>query len=142
MKHRLNIFFDAEQIARLGEIAERQGISKSSIVVAAVASYLSPDALDRLSRQLEKLERDLAIAVETHALFVRFWLSVTTPVPASQQEAAKAQGTARYQSFIETLGRRLQRGDSLVREISAEIWPEKHARHAYASEEEIDDAGL
>jgi hypothetical protein len=59
------------------------------------------------------------------ALFVRFWLSVTAPVPASQQAASKAQGSQRYQGYIETLGRRLQRGDSLVREISQEIWPDQ-----------------
>lgn len=138
MKTRFNCYFDPKLADRLGELAVRQGVHRSQLVEAAVASFLSPDALDRreaayvrrldrLSRQLERVERDLTIAIEAQALFVRFWLSVTTPLPVSQQPAAKAQGTSRYQSYIETLGRRLQRGDSLVREISEEIWPERYA---------------
>jgi hypothetical protein len=72
-------------------------------------------------------ERDLAIAIETMALFVRFWLAVTPPLPESAQAAAKAKGAERYRDFVETLGRRLQRGNGLVREISLEIWPEQRS---------------
>jgi hypothetical protein len=61
------------------------------------------------------------------ALFVRFWLAVTPPLPESAQAAAKAKGAERYRDFVETLGRRLQRGNSLVREISLEIWPEQRS---------------
>jgi hypothetical protein len=108
------------------------------VIEAAIASLLSPDSvdmreaafvrrLDRHTRQLERLERDLAIAIETIALFVRFWLAVTPPLPESAQAAAKAKGAERYRDFVETLGRRLQRGNSLVREISLEIWPEQNS---------------
>ena len=144
MKSRLNCYFDPKLADRLGELAVRQGVHRSQLVEAAVASFLSPDALDRreaayvrrldrLSRQLERVERDLTIAIEAQALFVRFWLSVTMPVPAEQQAAAKAQGAQRYQGYIETLGRRLQRGDSLVREISEEIWPTQQTNGATGS---------
>ena len=125
-----------------------------------MASFLSPDALDRreaayvrrldrISRQIERVERDLTIAIEAQALFVRFWLSVTAPVPASQQAASRAQGSQRYQGYIETLGRRLQRGDSLVREISQEIWPDQRQQYQDSADaepdspaaSEVDDAG-
>ncbi|TWB34644.1 conjugal transfer protein TraG [Nitrospirillum pindoramense] len=137
MKSRLNCYFDPKLADQLTALALRQGVHRSQLVEAAVASFLSPDALDRreaayarrldrLSRQLERVERDLTIAIEAQALFVRFWLSVTMPIPAEHQAAAKAQGTQRYQNYIATLGRRLQRGESLVQEISVEIWPERH----------------
>jgi hypothetical protein len=145
MKLRFNCYFDPKLADRLGELAVRQGVHRSQLVEAAVASFLSPDALDRreaayvrrldrISRQLEKLDRDITIAIEAQALFVRFWLSVTAPVPASQQAASRAQGAQRYQGYIETLGRRLQRGDSLVREISEEIWPERYRAAQQQSE--------
>lgn len=135
MKHRLNIYFSSDLLGRLGDLAAQRGLTKSSIVEAALASFLSPDAadrreavfvrrLDRLTRQVERLERDLTIGVETLALFVRFWLAVTPPLPDTAQAAAKAQGSERYEAFIETLGRRLQQGRSLVREVSEEIYPE------------------
>lgn len=133
--YRLNLFIQPEHAKRLDELAAKKGVSKSSIVAAALASWLSPDAadqreaaiakrLDRLSRQAEKLERDQNILIETLALFVRYYLTVSTPLPEAHQEAAKAQGKARFEQFIEQLGRHLLRGRSLVREVYDEIQPD------------------
>jgi hypothetical protein len=136
MKTRLNIYLSPGQHEEIAALAAKRRVSKSSVIEAAVASMLSPDSadmreaafvrrLDRHTRQLDRVERDLAIAIETIALFVRFWLAVIPPLPESAQAAAKAKGAERYRDFVETLGRRLQRGNSLVREISLEIWPEQ-----------------
>ena len=68
--YRLNLFIQPEHAKRLDELAAKKGVSKSSIVAAALASWLSPDAadqreaaiakrLDRLSRQAERLVRDV-----------------------------------------------------------------------------------
>jgi hypothetical protein len=81
--------------------------------------------LDRHTRQLERVERDLATAIETVALFIRFGWRSHRHYPRAQAGAAKAKAAERYRDFVETLGRRLQRGNSLVREISLEIWPEQ-----------------
>ncbi len=132
---RLNLFIQPEHARRLDELAAMKGVSKSSIVAAALASWLSPDAgdrreaalakrLDRLSRQLEKLERDQTILIETLALYVRYFLTVSTPVPEGHQDAARAQGKARYTEFVERLGRHLLRGRSLVRDVVEELQPE------------------
>ena len=138
MKTRLNIYLSPGQHEEIAALAAKRRVSKSSVIEAAVASMLSPDSadmreavfvrrLDRHTRQLERVERDLAIAIETMALFVHFWLAVTPPLPESAQSAARAKGAERYRDFVETLGRRLQRGNSLVREISLEIWPEQRS---------------
>jgi hypothetical protein len=132
---RLNLFIQPDHAKRLDELATKKGVSKSSIVAAALASWLSPDAgdqreaatakrLDRLSRQFERLERDQNIQIETLALFVRYFLTVSTPVPEAHQEAAKAQGKARFEQFIEQLGRHLLRGRSLVKDVVQEIQPD------------------
>ena len=80
--------------------------------------------LDRLSRQFEKLERDQNILIETVALYVRYYLTVSTPLPESHQEAARAQGRARFEQFVEQLGRHILRGRSLVREVYEELEPD------------------
>ena len=119
--YRLNLFIQPEHAKRLDELAAKKGVSKSSIVAAALASWLSPDAadqreaaiakrLDRLSRQAERMERDQNIQIETLALFIRYYLTVSTPVPEAHQEAARAQGKARFEQFVEQLGRHLLRG--------------------------------
>jgi hypothetical protein len=55
---------------------------------------------------------------------VRYFLTVSTPVPEAHQDAAKAQGKVRFEQFIEQLGRHLLRGRSLVKEVIEEIQPE------------------
>lgn len=133
-QYRLNLFIQPEHARRLDELATKKGVSKSSIVAAALASWLSPDAggqretiiakrLDRLSRQFERLERDQNIQIEALALFIRYYLTVSTPIPEVHQEAAKAQGKARFEQFIEQLGRHLLRGRSLVRDVYQEVEP-------------------
>lgn len=156
MKMRLNCYFSPELLDELSKAATQRGVQKSVLVQAAVASFLSPDALDRReaayvrrldyqSRQIERLERDVTIAVESLALFVHHWLTVTPPLPASQQAAARAQGLKRYEGFIESLGRRLQQGKTLVREVSEEIFPESYKgteeRSPRQLDEEATDAG-
>ena len=132
---RLNIFIETDHARRLEELAALKGLSKSSIIAAALASFLSPDAadrreaafakrLDRLSNQFDKLERDQNILIETLALYIRYFLTVSAPVPEAQQEAARAQGRLRFQQFIEQLGRNLMRGRSLVKNIQEEVFPD------------------
>ena len=74
-----------------------------------------------MTRAIERLERHDAIGNEALALFVRFWLTSTPPLPDSALPAAQAKGRERYESFVEALGRRLAKGKSLSDEISREV---------------------
>lgn len=131
---RLNIFIEPDHAKRLDQLAVRKGVSKSAVIAAALSSFLSPDGgdqreaamakrLDRLSRQFDRLERDQNILIETVALYVRYFLTVSIPVPEGQQDAVRAQGRLRYAQFIEQLGRHIQRGRSLVREVHEDLSP-------------------
>ena len=115
--------------SQLADYAGRKRISQALVVEAALASFLSPDGserleaaisrrLDRHTRQLERLENHLKISNEALALFVRFWLTTTPPLPDTALAAAQASGRERYKGFIEALGRRLEKGQSLAQEIS------------------------
>lgn len=142
---RLNIFIEPDHAKRLDQLAAHKGVSKSAVIAAALASFLSPDAadqreaamgkrLDRLSRQFDRLERDQGILIETVALYIRYFLTVSLPVPEGQQDAARAQGRARYAQFIEQLARHIQRGRSLVREVHEEVAPDDLASQATTPE--------
>ncbi|MEO3434522.1 ribbon-helix-helix protein, CopG family [Inquilinus sp. CAU 1745] len=132
MRDRMNVYFPPEMLKQIVELADRKKLSRSAIVEAAVASFLSPDGadrreaaftrrLDRLSRQVQRMERDLGVTAETLALFVRFWLTITPPLPNDAQGAAQIKGRERFDGFIEALGRRLQKGQSFLREIPDDI---------------------
>jgi len=133
-RSRINVYLERNHEKRLADFCAMRGLSKSTVVAAALASFLSPEGadrreaaiarrLDKLGSQLERVSRDQTILIETLALFIRFELSVTAPLPESHQEAARAQGKARFQQFIEQLARHLQRGGSLVKDLSEEICP-------------------
>lgn len=137
MRDRLNLTLPVELIGRINELSERKRLSRSAIVEAAIASFLSPDGadrqeaaftrrLDRLSRQTARIERDVQINADMIALFVRFWLTVTPPLPDEAQSAAQIKGRERYEGFIETLGRRLQKGNSVLKEIPDDIGGIRH----------------
>lgn len=132
MRDRLNLTLPVELIGRINELAERKRISRSAIVEAALSSFLSPDAadqreaaftrrLDRLSRQAARTERDVQITAEMLGLFIRFWLTVTPPLPDDAQSAAQLKGRDRFEGFVQTLGRRLQKGTSILREIPDDV---------------------
>jgi len=132
MTYHLSVYLEDDLHAALQDFATRRGKSLSIVAAAAIASFLSPDAverqeavlarrLDRLSRQCERVERDLGISVEMLALFVRFWLAATPPVPETAQAAARAKGRERYEGFVEALGRRLAAGKLFTRELSLDL---------------------
>jgi predicted transcriptional regulator len=117
---------------KLADYANRKRVPQALVVEAALASHLSPDGadrleaalarrLDRITRQIERLERHVTISNEALALFVRFWLTSTPPLPDTAQAAAQAKGRERYEGFIEALGRRLARGRTLADELVTDI---------------------
>lgn len=127
-KQRLSVYLDPDLKRRLADFAERRSQSDSLVAEAAIASFLSPDAderkeaaigkrLDRIDRNIQRLERDVGIVNEAFALFVRFWLTSTAPLPESAQAAAHAKGGERYDKFLDALGRRLANGPRLGQEV-------------------------
>lgn len=130
-KQRLSVYLDPDLKRRLADFAERRGQSQSLIAEAAIASFLSPDAderkeaatakrLDRIDRNIQRLERDVGITNEAFALFIRFWLTSTASLPETVQAAARAKGGERYDKFLDALGRRLANGPRLRQEVSEE----------------------
>lgn len=133
-KQRLSVYLDPDVMKNLADYAARRDHSRSLIAEAAIASFLSPDAaerqeaattkrLDQLDRRMTRMERDVGIAVETLAVFVRFWLTNNPPLPEPAQAAARAKAGERYDAFVTALGRRLAKGPKLRQEISEDVGP-------------------
>ncbi|ARP98069.1 ribbon-helix-helix CopG family protein [Pseudorhodoplanes sinuspersici] len=130
-KARLSVYLDRDLMRSLADYAARRNQSRSLVAEAAVASFLSPDAderreaaiakrLDSIDRRMQRLERDVGIAIEMTAVFIRFWLSSTPQLPDAVQAAARAKSGERYDNFLDALGRRLAKGPKLRQEIGEE----------------------
>jgi len=107
---------------KTAQLTEFAPCNESLVAEAAMSSFVTPEdqrreaafmlRLDLLTRRIERMERDLAIAVRT------LWLGVTPSLPGDAREAAPAQGCERPELLLETLGRRLANEQSLQREVS------------------------
>jgi hypothetical protein len=132
MRHRINVYLPPEILQQVADFASRKKLSQSAIVEAAIISFLSPDGedrreaaftrrLDRLTRQVQRLERNTGVTMEMLAMFVRAWLNVTPPLPPDVQASAHAKAQKRYEGFVEALGKRMQKGQSFLHEIPEDI---------------------
>ena len=129
---RMNVYFDPELLKQVEALSLRRQVSKSAIIEAAVASFLSGDAsdrleaamsrrLDKIGRHLDTLDEDLAVLGETLSLFIHFWLTMTPPLPDSAKQSARIKGNERFEGFMQNLGRRLATGDRFLKELSRDM---------------------
>ena len=146
MKPRLNVHVADELFEKVDIAAKRPGVTKAAVVEAALMGFFSKEfddqrdgalirRLDRLTRQYDRLERNLSITTETLALFVRFFLTVTSPLPNTDQDAARALGKERFDYFTTQLARRLAGGKNMIRDVLEEISAEESD---FFTETEID----
>lgn len=117
-KPRINVHITRESWKQLDEATRRPGVSKASIVDAALRAFFAPEAadrrdavilrrMDRINGRLDRLERDFTVNAETLALFIRYYMTMTPPLPEQERDAAQALGKERFEYFIEQVMRRL-----------------------------------
>ncbi len=132
MKPRINIYLDDHVAAQLALLSKRPGLNKSRIVNDALDKLFNPERdqtfekamlrrLNHMSKSQAKIERNESIATETLALFVRYFLTITPPLPQAEQAAAHALGKERFEVFVAQVGRRLAQDQSLLNEVLARI---------------------
>lgn len=125
-KPRINLRLSLDAYDQLMLAAAAPGVTIGAIVEAALGEYFSPagsekqteaicSRLDRLEILNGTLERDLAVAAETTAMFARYWLTATPPLPELDRQAAHALGEKRFARFMqqvaEAVGRHRVRDD-------------------------------
>ena len=125
MKPRLHPYVSEFNHARVRALAARPNETESSVVDRALTAFFTEahddqrDAvllrrLDRLTRQFDRLEQKDTVLGETLALFVRYFLTVTPPLPPAHMDAARAKGEERFEAFLAQLGRDLQAGKRIL----------------------------
>lgn len=120
MKSRHQIWLDDDLGRELDRLGAKPGASKSALVADALRALFDRRAsgavddllkirLDRIGRTLGRIERDQKVLLESLALFVRYQLTVTAPLPEADR-AAQAVGRERFQRFVDQVGRQLAAG--------------------------------
>jgi hypothetical protein len=128
-KRRLCLYLDPKLGARLEKLAAKPGATMTNIVSDALRDFFDRQAndalderikerLDRSNSQINRMERDQRVILESLALFIRYQLTISNPVPESQLAAMQALGSDRFQTFIDEVGRRIAKGKGIGAEIA------------------------
>ena len=100
---------------KLADYAARKRVPQALVVEAALASHLSPDGadrleaalarrLDRMTRQMERIERHVTISNEALAVFVRFWLTARRPCRTPRLRPPRPKGASATKDSSKHLG--------------------------------------
>ena len=130
MRHRHALYLSEVMTQHLQIMAETHRLAKSEILERALKRYLANESGDppadllvlqqeSNTRSFRRLERDLAIATELIATFVRYFLTITPPLPGSEHAAARALGQLRFEQVIEDIARRLRTDRGLIARVAA-----------------------
>lgn len=132
MRHRHALYLSEAMTQRLQLVAEAHRLSKSEILEHALRRFLMSENNDPShvliniqqganARSLRRLERDLAIAVELTATFVRYFMMITPPLPEDAQDAARALGQLRFKQVVESVASQLKSSHALIAQVMAMI---------------------
>lgn len=146
-KHRISLYLDDGTVRNLTLAANRRKGAKSALVEEALDQYLNPERrrmldeatlrrMDRISSSVSIVARDVAIATETLSLYVRYFLTITPPLPQSEQDAARSLGRQRFEVFVAQVGRRLASDHRLVSEVLESIAEHNPDLFATAADDE------
>lgn len=123
-KPRLNLRLAGDVYAKLDEMTQKPGVTKSAIIEQALREYFNPEIRQGLEERLlerfndfdlrqSAIERDVGITLEALGQYVLYWLTRTDPLPESERDAAHALGFRRFNHFIEQVGRKFYGDETL-----------------------------
>jgi hypothetical protein len=132
VKKRYSLYLSTPLARRFDLIAQQRHGSKSALFEEAIRTSLEPQHVDgpgeslvrgmgELKKTVGAVARDLAIVAESLALYVRYFLTMTPPMPQSEQQAAQTLGKERFQVFVTQVGRRLAGDHRFFSEVLATI---------------------
>ena len=131
-KIKVTVYLSRMIVDRLNLACKDPTKNKSKLTEKALNTLLDPERdlshdagilrrLDSLGRQVAIIDRHQQVVLESLGLFIRYYLTVTSPLAKSEQEPARAKGHQRFEFFISQLGKRLAGSQTLVSEVMEKI---------------------
>jgi hypothetical protein len=151
---RLTVYLTNPVADRLELASVRKRSSKSALVNEALDRMLNAQRdetheagmarrLDRMAKQFASYERNQSVLLESLAMFIRYYLTLTAPTPKAEQDAARIIGNQRFEAFVAQVGKRVAGGISSMGESTKKVTeqePDKQRRDPDKSV--LDDTGI
>ena len=127
LKKRYTLWLSFELIKKVKAHANRLKVSQANLIESLIIQGLGPQSAEEaealIVRRLNQIDRrqlatkqSLDIIAESHAMFVRMWLSHHPEIPASQQQVAATQAQERFKKFVKAVSGKLQTADKIFQE--------------------------
>lgn len=124
---RLTVYLTNPVADRLELASVRKRSSKSALVNEALDRMLNAQRdetheagmarrLDRMAKQFASYKRNQHVVLESLAMFIRYYLTLTAPTPKAEQDAARIIGNQRFEAFVTQVGKRIAGGMSSMGE--------------------------
>ncbi len=114
---------------RLRLYASRRGATESSVVERALIDHLDGDVtdralilrrLDRQTRGLATVQRDVELLAQGFGVFVQLWFAHTPRIEEGSRAAAEREALRRYSQFLDHVVSEIAAGRRFAREAPAE----------------------
>ncbi|MFP4465350.1 MAG: hypothetical protein ACLFP8_09075 [Alphaproteobacteria bacterium] len=128
-----SVYFEERQIKNIEAMAKKYNLSFSAVVCDAVDAQMrkSKGEGDDVQSQLKNLatalhehrERtgeDIFLLTELMLSFIRYDITHTPDIPDDQKKAARAEGNARFEEFLESFQQGLLSGRGVKKELFKE----------------------
>jgi len=110
---------------RLVDHCATRGVTESAVITEALTLHLNGLSdpallyrrLDRLTRALDRADRELGLLSHSFALFVRVWFAHTQRVPKELRAAAVASAEKRYREFLDAVAARITSGKRFLDDL-------------------------
>jgi hypothetical protein len=125
---RLQPYVEASLAQRLAALCAARGVTETAVVQEALRQHLegTSDAmlllrrLDRLGRELGRVQRDVEILSEAFGIWVKLWFAHTPSVAEDARRAARASAEARYAQYVQHVTEQYARGSRFVDDLPRE----------------------
>jgi len=131
-KIKVTVYLSRLVVDRLNLACKDPTKNKSKLTEKALNILLDPERdlshdaaivrkFDSLGRQVAMIDRHQHVVLESLGLFLRYYLTVTPPLPKAEQDPARAMGHQRFEFFIAQLAKRLAGSQTLVSEVMEKV---------------------
>lgn len=122
---RIQVYLASKHREQLAQHCARARTSASAVAREALQQYLDGTGdtalvfrrLDRLTRALDRTERELEILSQAFGVFVRVWLAHTPRLPKDTRAAAAAGAEGRYREFLDATAARITAGKRFLDDL-------------------------
>jgi hypothetical protein len=153
---RLTVYLTNPVADRLELASVRKRSSKSALVNEALDRMLNAQRdetheagmarrLDRMAKQFASYERNQSVVLESLAMFIRYYLTLTapTPTPKAEQDAARIIGNQRFEAFVAQVGKRIAGGiSSMAEAMEKASGPEPDQQRRDPDKSVLDETGI